>query len=98
MKDIIFISEDASAADVLQLFLKTHEQLAVVVDEFGATAGVVTMEDVVEHLIGCEIFEKDDIAVDMRELAKNKAAKKQTFVPPPSQGEVLIPNIDDKNQ
>jgi len=54
----------------LQVFLKTHQQLAVVVDEFGSVAGVLTMEDIMEHIIGREIFEKDDVAIDMRELAR----------------------------
>jgi len=49
--------------------------LLVVVDEFGATAGVVTMEDVIEHLLGREIFDKDDVAVDMRELARTRIQK-----------------------
>jgi CBS domain containing-hemolysin-like protein len=62
-------------ANALQLSLKTHNKLLVVVDEFGATAGVVTMEDVIEHLLGREIFEKDDVAVDMRELARTRLQK-----------------------
>jgi CBS domain containing-hemolysin-like protein len=73
--EIHFIPETVTAANALQVFLKTHQQLLVVVDEFGATAGVVTMEDVMEHLIGGEIFEKDDMAVDMRELARAKQIK-----------------------
>lgn len=75
MQEIHFIPETATAAQALQMFLKTHQQLLVAVDEFGATAGVVTMEDVIEHLLGREIFEKDDIAVDMRELARIKLLK-----------------------
>jgi CBS domain containing-hemolysin-like protein len=47
----------------------------VVVDEFGSVAGVVSMEDVMEHLLGREIFEKDDVAVDMRELARARLRK-----------------------
>jgi CBS domain containing-hemolysin-like protein len=72
MQEIHFIPETATVAAALQVFLKAHQQLLVVVDEFGATAGVVTMEDVIEQLLGREIFEKDDVAVDMRELARAK--------------------------
>jgi CBS domain containing-hemolysin-like protein len=75
MQEVHFIPETVTVANALQVFLKTHQQLLVVVDEFGATAGVVTMEDVMEHLIGREIFEKDDVAVDMRELARSRLQK-----------------------
>lgn len=70
--DVIFVPENANAHYALQMFLKHHQQLAVVADEFGSVAGVVTMEDVIEHILGQEIFEKDDVAVDMRELARRK--------------------------
>jgi len=70
-----FIPETATAANALQLCLKSHQQILMVVDEFGATAGVVTMEDLMEHILGGEIFEKDDMAVDMRELARARLQK-----------------------
>ncbi|HEX3731203.1 MAG TPA: CBS domain-containing protein, partial [Opitutaceae bacterium] len=70
MHEINFIPETATVANALQVFLRAHQQLLVSVDEFGATSGVVTMEDVIEHLLGREIFEKDDLAVDMREFAR----------------------------
>lgn len=68
----IFIPDNAAASDALQTFLKHHQQLAIAVDEFGSMSGVITMEDVIEHIIGQEIFEKDDPAVDMRELARRR--------------------------
>ncbi len=71
-QEVAFIPDTANAAHALQQFLKTHQQLAVAVDEFGSVSGVVTMEDIIEHILGQEIFEKDDIAVDMRELARRK--------------------------
>lgn len=74
MQPPLFIPDQATGASALEQFLKTHQQLAVVVDEFGSTMGVVTMEDLFEHLLGKEIFEKDDLAVDMRELARRKHA------------------------
>jgi CBS domain containing-hemolysin-like protein len=75
MGEIQFVPETATVGNALQVFLKTHQQILVAVDEFGATAGVLTMEDVIEQLLGREIFEKDDLAVDMRELARSKQLK-----------------------
>ena len=75
MQEVQFVPETVTVAQALQQFLKTHQQIAVVVDEFGATSGVVSMEDIMEHILGREIFEKDDVAVDMRELARAKSQK-----------------------
>jgi CBS domain containing-hemolysin-like protein len=77
MQEAQFIPETATVGNALQVSLKTHNKLLVVVDEFGSTAGVVTMEDVIEHLLGREIFDKDDVAVDMRELARTKIQKQE---------------------
>ncbi len=74
-QEVHFIPETVSAASALQMCLKTHQQLLVVVDEFGSVAGVITMEDIMEHILGKEIFEKDDVAVDMRELARARRTK-----------------------
>lgn len=76
MKDPIFVPENANAMQTLQLFLAKHQQMAVVVDEYGSVAGVVTMEDIIEHLIGREIYEDSDMAVDMREFARRHAKRK----------------------
>jgi CBS domain containing-hemolysin-like protein len=75
MQEVHFIPETVSGGAALQMCLKTHQQLLVVVDEFGTVAGVITMEDIIEHIIGKEIFEKDDVAVDMRELARSRRAR-----------------------
>jgi len=72
MQETIYIPENASATAALQTFLRTHQQLGIAVDEFGSVSGVITMEDVMEHILGQEIFEKDDMAIDMRELARRK--------------------------
>lgn len=68
----LFIPDNATAEAALQTFLKNNQQLAITVDEFGTMSGVVTMEDIIEHIIGQEIFEDDDPAVDMRELARRQ--------------------------
>jgi CBS domain containing-hemolysin-like protein len=83
MHEVNFIPETVTIANALQVFLKTHQQLLVAVDEFGATAGVLTMEDVIEQLLGREIFEKDDLAVDMRELARSRQQRPGRTPPRP---------------
>ncbi len=79
--DALFIPETASGLQALQQFVTRHQQFGVVVDEYGSTAGVITMEDIVEHLLGHEIYEPSDLAVDMRELAKRRAARLPSATP-----------------
>lgn len=91
MQEVSFVPETVTVANALQVFLKAHQQLLVVVDEFGAMAGVLTMEDVMEHLLGREIFEKDDVAVDMRELARAKLQKQNRARRPTEPGNPSTP-------
>lgn len=85
--DVLFIPETASGLQALQQFMKKHQQIGVVVDEYGSTAGVITMEDIVEHLLGEEIYEESDLAVDMRELAKKRAERMPSVTPDILEGE-----------
>jgi CBS domain containing-hemolysin-like protein len=64
------VPEPAPAAEALEKVLKQREQMLLVVDEYGGTAGVVTLEDIVETLLGVEIVDETDPTVDMRELAR----------------------------
>ena len=83
-KEAIFVPENASADKALRLLLSEHCQLSIVVDEFGSVAGVLAMEDIIESILGQEIFEHDDMAVDMREFAKRKHKARIKQKPKPS--------------
>lgn len=72
-QEVVFVPENASADKALRLLLAQHSQLVVVADEFGSTVGVLALEDIIESILGQEIFEPDDIAVDMRELARRRS-------------------------
>jgi CBS domain containing-hemolysin-like protein len=72
-KDVIFVNPDTSVDQALEMFLGQRQQFAIVRDEFGGTAGLVTMEDVLETLLGEEIVDELDEVDDMRELAREQA-------------------------
>lgn len=55
---------------VLETFLQRHEQLFLVVDEYGGTSGIITLEDVMETLLGVEIMDETDTVEDMQKLAR----------------------------
>jgi len=61
----------------LDIFLSQRQHLLAVVDEFGGTAGILTMEDVIETLLGEEIIDESDEVEDMRELAKQRSAAEE---------------------
>lgn len=71
-KPIFRVSEKLSVQKLLDLFIKQNMHLFLVEDEFGQTAGVVTLEDAIETLLGCEIVDERDIVEDMQAMAKNK--------------------------
>ncbi|MBQ8744170.1 MAG: hypothetical protein IJZ18_03180, partial [Mailhella sp.] len=52
-----------------------HLQMAVVLDDFGGTCGVVTLEDLMEELLGREIVDESDVVTDMRAVARDRRAK-----------------------
>ncbi|MFC1801925.1 hemolysin family protein [Patescibacteria group bacterium] len=68
----LFVSELIKSDKLLPLFQKQHFHMAVVTDEFGGTSGVVTLEDVLEILVG-EIVDETDECIDKREGAKRRS-------------------------
>ena len=72
-KEVLSISTNSSVDATLDLFLTNKQQIAIVIDEFGGTSGIVTMEDVLETLLGEEIVDELDEVEDMRELARDQA-------------------------
>ena len=72
---------------VFDRLLKTREQIAIVMDEHGGVDGLVTMEDVVETVLGMEIVDEADAVQDMREMARarwQERARRHQTIPPPS--------------
>ena len=71
-KKVIHVSEKLPADNLLDMFIKNKMHLFIVDDEYGQTSGIVTLEDVIETLLGREIVDENDTVVDMQKLAKEK--------------------------
>lgn len=70
MRPIHSIPASLSVAEVLRLFINRKEHMFVVLDEYGGTQGIITLEDAVEALLGLEIVDEKDIIVNMQEIAQ----------------------------
>lgn len=71
-RDLPAVPETATLFDVMRQFADTGSHIFLVVDEFGGTEGVITLEDVLESLLGAEIVDETDPVTDMRDLARNR--------------------------
>lgn len=65
MRPVMFVPEACHASELLRDFKKKHTQIAVVVDEYGGTSGLVTMEDILEEIVGNIQDEFDDEEEEM---------------------------------
>lgn len=71
-RNVLIVPEINSIKQLFERLLESQEHIAVVVDEYGGFSGVVTMEDVVETLLGMEIVDEIDEIDDMQKLARRQ--------------------------
>ncbi len=69
-RNIHVVPETVSLSMLLERLIKEHQHIALVVNEYGGTEGLVTLEDLVETLIGVEIMDETDKVEDMQVLAR----------------------------
>lgn len=83
-RDIVVVHRTVPIPDLLDTFLIKKEHMALVVDEFGGMEGIVTMEDIIETLLGLEIVDESDNEADMQALARSnweRRAKRLGIIP-----------------
>jgi putative hemolysin len=71
MRDAYFVSEGKLINELFKELQKNKMQLAVVLDEYGGTAGIVTMEDMIEEIVGNIFDEYDEIEKDYEKIDDN---------------------------
>ena len=77
-RSIQAVPEQASVASALDLMLQNREHILLVVDEYGGLEGIITLEDAIETLLGMEIVDETDAAIDLQNLARQLARRKRS--------------------
>lgn len=85
-RELSAVNQDFPIPELFSHFTEKRTHIAMVIDEFGGMAGVVTMEDVIETLLGLEIVDESDSNEDMQVLARKqwerRAARMGVLMPP----------------
>lgn len=72
LKPVPVVSPDTKISKLLRILQKNKTHLAVVIDEFGGTEGIVTLEDILEELVGEIWDEHDEVQNDIEQIGKNE--------------------------
>ncbi|WP_035916940.1 CNNM domain-containing protein [Flavimarina sp. Hel_I_48] len=75
-RDIKIVHANKPIPELFENFIQQRTHIALVTDEFGNTIGVVTMEDIIETLLGLEIMDENDTVADMQEQARESWKKR----------------------
>ena len=76
-RPVLSFPEEEPVANIWERFLEKKEHISVIIDEYGTFRGIVTLEDVIETMLGQEIVDEKDEVVDMQEYAKDQWEKAQ---------------------
>lgn len=77
---ISVVPETNSIASVFDEFIKQQNHILLVIDEYGGTAGILTMEDAIETLLGIEITDESDVVADLRKIAEQRYQNQQKLL------------------
>ena len=71
-RDVANFDEDTPLDQIWDEMLSKDEQIAIIINEYGSFQGILTLEDVIETLLGSEIVDENDTVRDMQQLARDK--------------------------
>ncbi|MCF0235967.1 MAG: DUF21 domain-containing protein [Bacteroidaceae bacterium] len=77
VRPILTFNENEVVANIWENMLAKKEHISIIVDEYGSMRGIVTMEDVIETMLGVEIVDESDETVDMQDMAREKWQQQQ---------------------
>ena len=74
---ITFVQETTNCFKLLTAFLRKRLHIAIVLDEYHGVAGLISLEDLLETLLGTEIVDEKDQFVDLQDIARKKKPKRK---------------------
>lgn len=76
-REIVVAQEAQTLLNLWEVLLEQKEHIALIVDEYGGMAGIVTMEDIIETILGLEIVDESDTITDMQQYAREKWSERK---------------------
>ncbi len=76
-RPIAFFNEEASISSIWEELIRHGEQISVVIDEYGCFQGILSLEDIIETILGLEIIDESDEAGDLQQYARERWQQRQ---------------------